>query len=106
AVLDYKEIYIGNRSGAEKLQIGIDHEANEYMLKQQEKGNTSVFITRDKKVIGIISIADQIRDEAVKTMDLLRKAGIDDLMMLTGDNKQVAQKVANQLGINKVFAEL
>src|SRR5690554_3034264 len=53
AKLDAKQIYIGNRSGAEKLGITIDTEANDYMLQQQNNGNTSVFITRNNKVIGI-----------------------------------------------------
>lgn len=106
AVLDDKQIYIGNKSGADKLEIIIDDAANQYMLQQQEKGNTSVFISVDKRVIGIISIADQIREEAPATMSQLRKAGINDLMMLTGDNEQVAQKVAAQLRIDQVFSEL
>lgn len=106
AMLNAQQIYIGNKSGAEKLGIAIDIEANEYMLQQQKNGNTSVFIARDKEVIGIISIADQVREEAPATMDQLRKAGINDLMMLTGDNELVAQKVAYQLGIDKVYAEL
>ncbi|MDQ7918014.1 cation-translocating P-type ATPase [Mesonia sp. MT50] len=106
AMLNGQQIYVGNKSGAEKLGIAIDIEANEYMLQQQKNGNTSVFITRDKEVIGIISIADQVREEAPATMDQLRKTGINDLMMLTGDNELVAQKVAHQLGIDKVYAEL
>ncbi|WP_202802613.1 heavy metal translocating P-type ATPase [Galbibacter marinus] len=106
AKLDAKQIYIGNKSGAEKLGITIDTEANDYMLQQQKNGNTSVFIARNNKVIGIISIADQVRKEAPATMEQLRNAGIDDLMMLTGDNELVAQKVAHQLGIDKVYSEL
>lgn len=106
AMLNGQQIYIGNKSGAEKLGIAIDIEANEYMLQQQKNGNTSVFIARDKEVIGIISIADQVREEAPATMNQLRNAGIGDLMMLTGDNELVAQKVAYQLGIDKVYAEL
>ena len=106
AILDTKQIYIGNRSGAEKFGIAIDAEANEYMLQQQKNGNTSVFIARDKEVIGIISIADQVREEAPATMAQLRSAGIDDLMMLTGDNELVAQKVAHQLEIDNVYSEL
>ena len=106
AMLNGQQIYVGNKSGAEKLGIAIDIEANEYMLQQQKNGNTSVFIARDKEVIGIISIADQVREEAPATMNQLRNAGIGDLIMLTGDNELVAQKVAYQLGIDKVYAEL
>lgn len=106
AVLDSKPIYIGNISGAKKLNVEVNPEAEKYMLQQQEKGNTAVLVTRDKKVIGVISIADQIRDEAVATTNELHEMGIKNLVMLTGDNALVAQKVADQLGITKVFSEL
>lgn len=106
AMLNSKQIYIGNKSGAEKLGISIDPAAEDYLLQRQEKGNTAVLVTMDKKVIGIISIADQIREEAAKTVYELRESGIDHMAMLTGDNKSVADKVAFQLGINHVFSEL
>lgn len=106
ALLDSKQIYIGNISGALKQNVEVHSEAENYMRQQQEKGNTAVLVTRDKNVIGVISIADQIRDEALATMNELREIGIERLVMLTGDNALVAQKVANQLGITKVFSEL
>src|SRR5690606_20742159 len=106
ALLDSKQIYIGNISGALKLNIQVHSEAENYMLQQQEKGNTAVLVTRDRNVIGIISIADQIRDKAHATMNELHEFGIKNLVMLTGDNWQVARKVAKQLGIDTVFAEL
>lgn len=106
ALLNAKKIYIGNRSGAEKLNISIDPDVDNYLLRQQEKGNTAVLVTTDKKVIGIISIADQIRDEATATLQALKQSGVGITVILTGDNKNVADKVANQLGIHRVFAEL
>lgn len=106
ALLNDSEFYIGNKSGAEKLEILIPETASSYMLQQQEKGNTAVVVVRDNQVIGIISIADQIREEAPATLNELKEAGIADLIMLTGDNEQVAQKVARQLGMDRVYSEL
>lgn len=106
AMLTSKQIYIGNKSGAEKLGISVDHAIGNYLLQQQEKGNTAVLVTVDKEVMGIISIADQIREEAPKAIYELQKSGIQHMVMLTGDNKSVADKVASKLGINRVFAEL
>ncbi|NLN25525.1 MAG: cadmium-translocating P-type ATPase [Bacteroidetes bacterium] len=106
ALLNYSEFYIGNKSGAEKLEILIPETASSYMLQQQEKGNTAVVVVRDNQVIGIISIADQIREEAPATLNELKEAGIADLIMLTGDNEQMAQKVARQLGMDRVYSEL
>lgn len=106
AVVDSKSIYIGNKTGAEKLGLSVDSLIGNYLLKQQEKGNTAVLVTMDEKVVGIISIADQIRDEAAAALTALRETGIDHMVMLTGDNKSVADKVAAQLGIDRVFAGL
>lgn len=106
AMLDTKQIYIGNKSGAEKLGIAINPTTDDYMVQQQEKGNTAVIVSMDKKIMGIISIADQIREEAAEALQTLRSNGIRHMVMLTGDNKSVAEKVANQLGIDHVHAEL
>ena len=106
AVLDSKSIYIGNKTGAEKLGLSVDSFIDNYLSQQQEKGNTAVLVTMDEKVVGVISIADQIRDEAAAALTALRDTGIDHMVMLTGDNKSVADKVAAQLGINRVFAGL
>src|SRR5690606_37075619 len=86
--------------------ISIDDKLSTYMLKQEERGNTAVLVARQNTVIGVISIADQIRDEAYDSLAQLRDSGIKRTVMLTGDNKQVADQVASQLGINQVFAEL
>src|SRR5690606_28112885 len=91
AVLDSKNVYIGNISGALTLGIEVDSMSDAYMLKQQEKGNTAILITLEKEVVGIISIADQIRKEAPEALQELRESGIRHMVMLTGDNKKVAQ---------------
>lgn len=106
AMLDSENVYIGNRSGALKLGIEVDPSAEAFMLKQQEKGNTAVLVIVEKKVVGIISIADQIREEAPLALQQLRENGIQHLVMLTGDNKSLAQRTATQLGFDQVFAEL
>ncbi len=99
-------IYIGNRSGADKLGVAVDAAMDNYLLEQQEKGYTAVLVAQNKQVIGIISIADQIRKEAPAAIQALQEQGINRTVMLTGDNRSVAEQVANQLGINRVFAEL
>ncbi|HLU90255.1 MAG TPA: cation-translocating P-type ATPase [Cyclobacteriaceae bacterium] len=106
AVLASENIYVGNKSGAEKLGIVLAPIMNDYLLQQQEKGYTAVLVTRNKKVIGIISIADRIREEAPSAIQALREQGIKHTVVLTGDNQTVAEKVARQLGIDRVFAEL
>jgi Cd2+/Zn2+-exporting ATPase len=99
-------IYIGNRTGAEKIAITLDPEKAKYILQQQEQGYTPVLVARNKNIIGIISITDQIREEAPAALRELHNNGIRHTVILTGDNKAVAERTATQLGISGVFAEL
>ncbi len=99
-------LYIGNRKGLFQNKITINKEVESYATKQEKAGNTAVFIANDKNVLGIISIADTIRDKAKETLQQLRLEGIQHLVMLTGDNKHTARIVGEELGIDKIFAEL
>lgn len=106
AEVDGKDIYVGNLSGAQKLEIEVGSGPKSDLLEQQNKGRTAVLVTIDKKVAGIISIADQLREEASMAIQDLREAGIHHMVMLTGDNQKVAQQTAEHLGLDQVFAEL
>ncbi|HUH27264.1 cation-translocating P-type ATPase [Gelidibacter sp.] len=104
--LNGKALYIGNRKGVSENGIHIDIEAESYATQQEKAGNTAVFIADDQKVLGIISIADAIREKAKDTIDNLRASGIKHLVMLTGDNKHTANIVGQQLGLDHIYAEL
>ncbi len=101
-----KPLYLGNRKGLLQNKISIEMEVESYATAQEKAGNTAVFITDDKKVMGIISIADTIREKAKYTIDNLRSLGIKHLVMLTGDNKHTANIVGKQLGMDRIYAEL
>ena len=104
--LNGKLLYIGNRKGLFQNDIPIETEVESYATEQERAGNTAVFVAGDKKVLGIISIADTIRDKAEDTMNSLRRAGIKKLVMLTGDNKHTAHLVGERLGMDRIYAEL
>ena len=104
--LEDKPLYIGNRKGLLQNGIHLAEEMESYATQQEKGGNTAVFVASDQNVLGIISIADTIRDKAKKTIDDLRSAGIGHLVMLTGDNKHTANIVGEQLGMDRIYAEL
>lgn len=106
AKLGSKEIYVGNISGARKLGISIDPTLEDYLLLQQERGHTAVLVARNNRAIGIISIADEIREEAQDVIQALSEQGVNRTVMLTGDNSKVAEQVADHLAIGRVFSEL
>lgn len=85
---------------------------NNFELRDKDKieklsaqGKTVVFVLIDNKLIGAIALADIIRDESKEAIKQLKELGIKTLM-LTGDNKQVAKWVADELGLDDYFAEV
>ncbi len=72
----------------------------------ERQGRTVVVIGNESHVCGLIAIADTVRPEAAGLMRALRGAGIEHLVMLTGDNRATADSIGNQVGIDEVKAEL
>ncbi|HLO87492.1 MAG TPA: heavy metal translocating P-type ATPase [Nostocaceae cyanobacterium] len=77
----------------------------------EAEGKTVVWVAENategnRKLVGIIAIADEVRQEAAATIHRLRKLGIKEIVMLTGDNERTAQSVGKMLGIERVYAEL
>lgn len=97
ATIDGKKVLVGNQ----KLM-----EQNSIKYKMCEKVGTLLFVAIDDQYAGSILIADKIKEDAKKTVELLKKEGIKNIVMLTGDKKNVAEAVSQGLGINKVYSEL
>ncbi len=104
--LNGNSLYLGNRQGLIQNDIPLKDEIDNYATQQENVGNTAVFVANSTQVLGVISIADTIRDKAKETITQLKGEGIEHLVMLTGDNKQTANIVSNKLNLDKTFAEL
>lgn len=72
----------------------------------EETGKTIVWVAYGGKPLGVIAVADTVRPEAVSTIARLKRMGIQEIVMLTGDNDRTGQSIAAELGITKVYAEL
>ncbi|KAA9012522.1 heavy metal translocating P-type ATPase [Niallia endozanthoxylica] len=106
AIVDGHFFAVGNRKLMMKENIEISKEVESYAEKQEKSGNTAVFTAIDGKMAGVISIADQIREDAAEALAEMRKNGIKKIVMLTGDNKHTAALLAQKLGIDEYHAEL
>ncbi|CDO04323.1 Copper-exporting P-type ATPase B [Oceanobacillus picturae] len=73
--------------------------------KMSEEGKTVVFVLLADELIGMIALADMVRDTAKEAIAILKENGIHSIM-LTGDNRKVANWVAEQLSIDEVYAEV
>lgn len=106
ATIEAHEVTIGNRKLMDDENIDITEDAVQYAINREKTGNTAVFAAVDGQVAGIISIADQIREDAQETLAEMRKNGIKRFVMLTGDNKYTAELIADKLGMDEYHAEL
>ncbi|HCY74731.1 MAG TPA: heavy metal translocating P-type ATPase [Ignavibacteriales bacterium] len=83
----------------------IEMQQKDKIEKLSGQGKTVVFVLIDNKLTGAIALADIIREESKEAIQQLKALGIKP-MMLTGDNKQVAKWVADELGLDEYFAEV
>jgi len=81
-------------------------EVHEQLMAMQQAGRTVVVVGNESHVCGFITLADTLRTTAAETLNELRHAGIEHLVMLTGDNEGTAQVIAKEAGIDEVHAEL
>lgn len=97
AVVNGHKVYAGNIKLMHKENIAVDAEHNE---------GTVVYVSCDGVYAGCIVISDVVKDNSKKTIANLKKSGIDKSVMLTGDSKETAKRVAENLGIDEYHAEL
>lgn len=101
--INNEEILIGNSKMLIKYEIENQHLQDEKILSQ--KGNSIVYVVKNKKIITIIGVNDIIRENAKKVIKELSSNKID-TFMLTGDNKETAQLIAKEIGIENVFSNV
>lgn len=97
---------VGNRKLMDASSIDISSDVAKYAVTREKLGNTAIFAAVNGKIVGIFSIADQIREDASRALAEMRNNGVKKMIMLTGDNRHTAELVANQLGLDEFHAEL
>lgn len=97
AVIDGKEVAVGNDKLMKKLGVSYE-ESNEI--------GTIVHVAIDGKYAGNILISDQSKPTSAEAIKSLKKAGVSKTVMLTGDRRNVAEHVAQELGLTEYYAEL
>jgi len=100
-----QKIVVGNSALLSEKGVTIPTRAIALASARAAEGKTSVFVAHGEKVCGLIAVADKIRDESRTAITDLKRMGVKTIM-LTGDNRVAAQIVANEVGIDEVYAEL
>ncbi len=100
-----REILLGNR----KLMRERAVEITELFAKKAEElerdGKTAMFVALDGRAVGLIAVADTLKDFSVEAVQRLHRLGLE-VAMITGDNRRTAEAIARQVGIDRVLAEV
>lgn len=100
--IDDKKVHVVSPGYVEEKQLEYDKQR---FQKLSEEGKTVVFVLLDDALVGMIALADIVRETAKEAIATLKNNGTHSIM-LTGDNQKVADWVAKQLGIDEVYAEV
>ena len=105
AAIDGKRYWLGSHRYLEELKQETP-ELHEQIEAMSSAGRTVVVMGTDDHVCGFITLADAVRPESAAAIRELHELGVEHVVMLTGDNKPTAERVAREVGIDEVHAEL
>lgn len=103
-IIDGRKVSVGNKLLMTETQIVLSDKIENLIKQEQLSGKTVSYIAMDGRVRGYISISDPIKKTSKRAVDVLLKKGIE-VIMLTGDNYNTAQSVANDLHLTSFKAE-
>ncbi|KKN29509.1 hypothetical protein LCGC14_0843430, partial [marine sediment metagenome] len=98
-----EEIIVGSQR---LFETKLSPENSQTISKLQNEGKTIVYVGKRTEFYGAIAVADQLREASKETIIALKKAGIEKIIMLTGDNEQTAGAIAKQTGLDNFEAQL
>ena len=99
-----KQIIIGNRTLMEERKVNLKGH-DEELTNFENQGKTTMVVVENKKVLGIIAVADAVKDDSVEAINRLNQMGLR-TVMITGDNERTAKAIASQVGIKEVIANV
>ncbi len=105
AKVQRKEIVIGNRVLFKKKNISFSKEIEEKISQLEYDGKTVIFIALSKKILGVMAIADTLKETTKDAIKEFEKMNFN-VAMITGDNVKTANVIADNIGIKKVLAEI
>ncbi|SHH61750.1 Cu+-exporting ATPase [Caloranaerobacter azorensis DSM 13643] len=104
AVIEGKEVYLGNRKLMKDKNINIEDIEDE-IVNLESQGKTAMILSINGRVEGIIAVADTVKEHSREAIKQLKSMGIE-VYMITGDNERTANAIAREVGIENVIAEV
>ncbi|CRH13548.1 metal cation transporter P-type ATPase CtpV [Mycobacterium tuberculosis] len=98
-------VVVGRRKLVDEQHLVLPDHLAAAAVEQEERGRTAVFVGQDGQVVGVLAVADTVKDDATDVVGRLHAMGLQ-VAMITGDNARTAAAIAKQVGIEKVLAEV
>ena len=105
AKINDKKVLVGNVKLIADHNIDISIKTIGEIKKYEQSGKTVMIVSIDDRIIGLVNVADKIKETASHTINNLYKLGIENIALLTGDNKTTADAIAAKAGIKEVYSE-
>lgn len=103
---DHKKIILGRPDFFEERGIKFDDEVSKAVEDGIAESHNITLLALDGKIVGLFALADEIREGVLETVSTLKKSGVKEVIMLTGDNEGVAKNIADRMGIDKYYSRL
>jgi cation-transporting P-type ATPase C len=103
---DGRTLLLGSPSLLRREKVRVTRKASEWVTKLQQQAETPLLLAVDGRLVGLISLRDELRPESIAILKELRASGVRRVVMLTGDHPETARAVADELGIGEWQAEV
>lgn len=103
ATVDGKPVLVGSKKLMIQEGAIVDGKLDDKLSELEKEAKTAMLVAKDYKVLGIIAVADRIKEDSKKAIEELKSFGLNPVM-LTGDNERTARAIAAEVGINEVIA--
>ncbi len=103
-----QQVIVGNAIFVQQYVTNLPEQLQKMAQSLEQEGKTVVWVAQGNiaEVMGVIAIADEVRSQAAATITRLKQLGIEQIVMLTGDNEETAHSVAKAVGIDWIYAQL
>ena len=100
-----QKIFLGNRSLLEEIDIVLSQKLENQAMALESEGKTLLFLASQEKILGVIAVADTLKESAPQAIRLLEKLGLE-IWMITGDNERTAKAIGEKVGIQNIMAKV
>lgn len=101
-----KEIVVGNQELLKEYQVHLPAYLSSTIEDLEGEGLAALLVASDGLVVGLIGVADVVREEVSQAIQQLRDSGLEKIIMLTGDSPEVAERIARDIGVDEWHARL